>query len=77
MTNKKLVERARHVVMTITGVSYNEAEKCLTDAKGHVKTAIVMIKAKVNYDEATARLKRANGFVRAAIEGNEYLLTRS
>ena len=77
MTNKKLVERARRVVMTITGVSYNEAGKCLTDAKGHVKTAIVMIKAKVNYDEATARLKRANGFVRAAIEGNEYLLTRS
>ena len=74
MTNKKLVERAKRVVMTITGVSYSEAEKYLTEAQGHVKTALVMIKAKVNYDEATVRLQRANGFVRAAIEGKEHSL---
>ncbi len=72
MTNKKLVERAKRVVMTITGVSYEEAEKYLTNAKGHVKTALVMIKANVSYDEAITRLQRANGFVRAAIEGKEY-----
>ncbi|MEW6060627.1 MAG: N-acetylmuramic acid 6-phosphate etherase, partial [Bacteroidota bacterium] len=74
MTNKKLVERAKRVVMTITGVSYEDAEKYLHEAKGHVKTALVMIKANVNYDDATARLKKANGFVRAAIEGKEYSL---
>lgn len=74
MTNNKLVERAKRVVMTITGVSYDEAEKYLTEAKGHVKTALVMIKANVDYADATARLKKANGFVRAAIEGKEYSL---
>lgn len=74
MTNKKLVERSKRIVMTITGVSYDEAEKYLNDAKGHVKTALVMIKANVNHEEAVKRLKKANGFVRAAIEGKEYSL---
>jgi len=72
MTNKKLVERSKRIVMTITGLEYDKAEKYLTEARGHVKTALVMIKANVNYEEATARLKKANGFVRAAIEGKEY-----
>jgi len=58
--------------MTITGLNYDAAEKVLVEAKGHVKTALVMIKANVSYDEATARLVKANGFVRAAIEGKEY-----
>ncbi|MDD8017131.1 MAG: N-acetylmuramic acid 6-phosphate etherase [Bacteroidota bacterium] len=74
MTNKKLVERAKRIVMTITGIGYDEAENYLSEAKGHVKTALVMIKANVKYDEATMRLKRANGFVRAAIEGKEYTI---
>lgn len=74
MTNKKLVERAKRVVMTITSVSYEEAEKYLSQSNGHVKTALVMIKANVGYEEATSRLKAANGFVRAAIEGNKYFL---
>ncbi|MCK9409085.1 MAG: N-acetylmuramic acid 6-phosphate etherase [Bacteriovoracaceae bacterium] len=72
MTNKKLVERAKRVVMTVTGVDYSTAEHALFDAKGHVKTALVMIKANVDFDEATKRLQRSNGFVRAAIEGKEY-----
>ncbi|MDP1675568.1 MAG: N-acetylmuramic acid 6-phosphate etherase [Bacteroidota bacterium] len=72
MTNKKLVERSKKIVMTITGLEYEKAEQYLTEAKGHVKTALVMIKANVNYEEATKRLMKANGFVRAAIEGKEY-----
>lgn len=72
MTNKKLVERAKRVVMTITGVDYEAAERTLNDAKGHVKTALVMIKADVGYHDATRRLEKANGFVRAAIEGKEF-----
>lgn len=72
MTNKKLVERAKKVVMTITGLQYDEAEKYLNEAKGHVKTALVMIKANVDYAEATERLRKSSGFVRAAIEGKEY-----
>ena len=72
MTNKKLIERSKKIVMTITGLEYDKAEQYLTDANGHVKTALVMIKANVSYEEATVRLAKANGFVRAAIEGKEY-----
>ncbi len=67
MTNKKLVERSKKIVMTITGLSYDEATTALEKAKGHVKTALVMIKANVDYKEARERLKRADGFVRKAI----------
>ncbi|MBM4175097.1 MAG: N-acetylmuramic acid 6-phosphate etherase [Ignavibacteria bacterium] len=70
MTNLKLVERSKRIVMTITGVSYEEAEKYLAEAKGHVKTALVMIRAKVSYAEAQKRLEQSDGFVRKAIEGN-------
>lgn len=72
MTNKKLVERAKKVVMTITGIGYDDAGWYLEAAGGHVKTALVMIKAGVDRDEASARLQRASGFVRAAIDGTEY-----
>lgn len=72
MTNKKLIERSKKIVMTITGIGYDEAERYLNDAGGHVKTALVMIKANVGFDEAVARLKKANGFVRFAIEGKEH-----
>lgn len=68
MTNKKLFERSKKIVMTITGVSYDEAAKYLQQAGGHVKTALVMIKAGVNADDARERLIKADGFVRKAIE---------
>lgn len=69
MTNKKLVERSKRIVMTVTGISYEEAEIYLKKANGHVKTALVMILAKVNADEAKERLKKSDGFVRQAIKG--------
>lgn len=69
MTNKKLVERSKRIVMTITGVTYEEAAEYLKKAEGHVKTALVMIRAGVNAEEARERLAKADGFVRKAIEG--------
>ncbi|MBU2493770.1 MAG: N-acetylmuramic acid 6-phosphate etherase [Bacteroidetes bacterium] len=67
MTNKKLVERSKKIVITITGVSYEEAEEYLMKADGHVKTALVMIIAKVDAEEARRRLEKAEGFVRKAL----------
>ena len=67
MNSDKLVERAKRILMIATGVDYNTATIMLAHAKGHVKTAIVMIKADVSLTEATKRLKKANGFVRKAI----------
>ena len=68
MTNKKLVERAKRIVMTITGVDYEEATKHLDEANYHVKSALVMILADVGYKEAKSRLEMADGFVRRAIK---------
>ena len=71
MTNLKLRERAKRIVMIITGVSYDEATDILTASNFHVKTVLVMIKAHVSLEDARMRLKISNGFVRAAIEGKE------
>lgn len=68
MTSKKLEERSKRTVMMVTGIDYEEAEKVLSEAKGHVKAALVMILKNVDREEAIRRLKAANGFVRKAIE---------
>ena len=68
MTNKKLVERSKRIIMTITGISYEESSEYLKKADGHVKTALVMIKANVDVTEARTRLERSGGFVRKAID---------
>ncbi len=72
LTNQKLHERAKRIVMIITGVPYDEAADFLMKSKFHVKTAIVMIKANVSSEEAQLRLKKSNGFVRIAIEEREF-----
>ena len=69
MTNQKLVERSKRIVMTATGVGYDEAAATLADAGGHVKTALVMILADVDAEAARQRIERGGGFVRHAIEG--------
>lgn len=67
MTNAKLVERAKKIVMIGTGVTYAEAERALENADYHVKTAIVMIAAGATRPEARKLLKKSSGFVRTAI----------
>lgn len=70
MTNKKLVERSKRTVMTVTDLSYEEATKLLEEADGHVKTALVMALGDVSVGEARSRLEQADGFVRLAIMQN-------
>ncbi|MEH7113812.1 N-acetylmuramic acid 6-phosphate etherase [Neobacillus niacini] len=67
-SNAKLVERARNIVSTITGVSYEESAKVLNETDQKVKPAIVMINANVSFKEAIEAIKHANGFTRKAIE---------
>lgn len=67
LTNAKLVERSRRILMISTGVDYQRAADVLKEAGGHVKTGIVMIVAGVSRDEAHRRLERAGGFVRLAV----------
>jgi N-acetylmuramic acid 6-phosphate etherase len=75
MTNLKLRERAKRIVMTITGVSYDEAADYLTKSDFHVKETLVMIKSNVSLNKAKERLRRANGFVRAAIDEKEHVVS--
>ena len=67
MTNQKLVERSKRIVMTATGADYETAAVTLDAADGHVKTALVMLLADVDADAARERIRRADGFVRLAI----------
>ncbi len=69
MTNDKLRERARRVVMETTGADYDTAVSVLASAGGHVKTAIVMLLGEMTQSEAMARLQAAGGFVRMALRG--------
>lgn len=68
MTSKKLEERSKRTVMLVTGVDYEKAAEVLSEAGGHVKTALVMILKEVNKETAQEHLKLANGFVRGALE---------
>ena len=73
MTNAKLVERSKRTVMTVTGISYEDATRVLNAAGGHVKTALVMHMSDVTREEAARRLESASGFVRPAIENQSYM----
>ncbi|SFE48827.1 N-acetylmuramic acid 6-phosphate etherase [Lentibacillus persicus] len=66
-SNYKLMERARRIIMEITGVDYNEADQTLALTNNQVKPAIVMLKGGVSYSEAEEAIKKSNGYVRDAI----------
>jgi N-acetylmuramic acid 6-phosphate etherase len=68
LTNKKLVERARRIIMMFTELTYDEAAQALTLADNHVKTALVMTLGKLSTEEARLILNQHNGFIRAALE---------
>jgi N-acetylmuramic acid 6-phosphate etherase len=67
LTNRKLVERARRILMLATGAGYDEACAALEKAGGHVKTALVMMQGGYEVEEARRRLEQAGGFVRRAL----------
>jgi len=66
--SQKLVERSRRTVMTVTGVSYDEAGRAIEAAGRSVKTAIVMLERRCGREEAERLLHESLGFVRQAIE---------
>ncbi|WP_053362831.1 N-acetylmuramic acid 6-phosphate etherase [Bacillus sp. FJAT-27251] len=68
VSNEKLKERAIHIIIRVTGESYESARKTLEAADHQVKLAIVMIKKGVSKEEASLILEQADGYVRKAIE---------
>ncbi len=67
-TNRKLLDRSRRIVMALTDVTAEEAERALAECQGEVKTAIVARRLAVGPDEARKRLARAGAQLRRALE---------
>lgn len=68
LTNKKLKERAKRIVMMFGEVDYKQSEQLLDRAKGNVKTALVMAKTNKSADEAAKLLDQHDGFIRKVLQ---------
>ncbi|MEO0193003.1 MAG: N-acetylmuramic acid 6-phosphate etherase, partial [candidate division WOR-3 bacterium] len=64
---EKLVQRAKKIIMLMTGLDYEAATKLLMEAGGSAKVAIVMHKRGVDRLEARRILAENNGFLRGAL----------
>jgi N-acetylmuramic acid 6-phosphate etherase len=67
MGSEKLRDRARRIIVIVTGLDYDEADRLLRRAHWNVKAAIVMQKSGLSYNQALSRLRHAHDFVRDAI----------
>lgn len=68
LSNRKLEERSKRIVMMFTGVDYEQAGKWLEKAGGHVKTALVMNLAEMERSEAEQKLEEHDGFIRKILQ---------
>ncbi len=69
MKNKKLRERGRRIIMSATGVDYQTADQALSEAKGEIKVAIVMLERNESRKSALQRLKKYKMNLRVALRG--------
>ncbi len=67
LTNQKLTERAKKIIMMATGCTYEEAAEVLKSSGNHVKTAIIMKKLSLSATDAKKKLQDAGGFVKRAL----------
>ena len=67
-TNQKLADRSRRIVRALTGLSDQQANERLIQAKGDVKTAVVMASRSVSLATAERLLRAAGGQLRVALE---------
>ena len=67
MGSEKLRDRARRIIIIVTGLEYDAADALLRRAHWNVKAAIVMQKGGLTYMQSLSRLRRAHDVVRDAI----------
>lgn len=67
LTNAKLEERARRILMMLTKCSYEESSNYLQKADNHVKTALIMALSGLSREEAAQKLMENDGFIRKAL----------
>lgn len=70
-TNRKLEERARRIIQSAAGVSYDRAAALLEEAGRSVRVAIVMEKRGVDRQEAERLLAAARGRISEALSSHE------
>lgn len=68
LTNAKLVERAKRIIMNFSSLDYKAASKILEQANGHVKTALVMALGGKSKEQAESLLETHQGFIRKALK---------
>ena len=67
-TNRKLEERARHIVSTVTGCTPEEAQDYLDASGGNCKAAILIHRTGLPRPQAEKLLAENGGFLRKALE---------
>lgn len=65
--SKKLVERSKKIIMTATGASYEQAQNYLKQARGQVKSAIVMAITNLDLQTVEKMLVKNDGFINKAL----------
>jgi len=65
--SEKLKDRARRILVLVTGIEYDAADALMKRAKWNVKAAIIMQRADLTLPQALRRLRKANDSVREAI----------
>ncbi len=65
--SEKLHERAKGIIMMLTGLDYDGAAGVFERSGRNVKVSVVMVKKQVGREEATEILERADGFLARAL----------
>jgi len=65
--SEKLRDRARRILMVVTGLEHDQADALLRRAHWNVKAAIVMQKTHLTLPQSLSKLRAAHDFVRDAI----------
>lgn len=68
LTNRKLEERAKRIIMFLAEESYDNAEKLLMETDGDVKTALLMALSGFKKENAERLLDKNDGFLRKALK---------
>ncbi len=65
--SEKLIERAKGIIMLLSGVEYEKASRIFGEAGQNVKVAVVMAKLGFTRGAAEAALEKADGFLARAL----------
>ena len=70
VNNVKLKDRAERMLISVTDLDRDAAGRLLDEAKGNVKTAIIMQKLQIDYNDARKKLDAYEGFVRKVLNNS-------